>query len=283
MPETILVNNTQVPRFLYGTAWKEERTKSCVTNALSTGFRGIDTANQRKHYHEVGVGEAIQEAYSSGGIHRADLFIQTKFTHRGGQDHRLPYDPNAPLSTQVVQSYRSSLEHLNTDYLDSYILHGPSQRYGLAPEDWEAWRAMEKLSTEGKVKLLGVSNVTLDQLKLVYQEAEVKPVFVQNRCYARTKWDQEVRKFCRDNGMYYQGFSLLTGNPEIFGNTLFRELMGRYQCTEAQLIFSFSLHVQMIVLTGTTDPNHMREDLLATSIRMEEQDVLTIESIAKRN
>src|SRR5580765_4963510 len=118
------INGLSVPTFLYGTAWKEESTQRCVKNALEQGFRGIDTANQRRHYHEAGVGAAAAAAIESGVVSRDDLFLQTKFTSRGGQDHRLPYDPAAKPATQVAQSLASSLEHLNTEYVDGFVLHG---------------------------------------------------------------------------------------------------------------------------------------------------------------
>ena len=117
---------TPIPDFLYGTAWKEDRTAALVELALQSGFRGIDTANQRRHYFEAGVGEGLAAAYRAGVVTRSDLFLQTKFTYRDGQDHRLPYDPQADLSTQVAQSMASSLEHLGTDYVDSFVLHGPA-------------------------------------------------------------------------------------------------------------------------------------------------------------
>ena len=100
---------------------------------------------------------------------RDDLFLQTKFTFRDGQDHRLPYDPDAPVPTQVEQSFASSLEHLGTDVIDSYVLHGPTRRVGLAADDWAAWRAMEAVHDGGRARLLGVSNVTLEQLQLLCQ------------------------------------------------------------------------------------------------------------------
>src|SRR5688572_3904647 len=117
---------TEVPPLLYGTAWKEDATSSLVAQALEAGFRGIDTANQRRHYHEVGVGEALKAAFVQG-LDRDALFLQTKFTYVHGQDHRLPYDPKAPPAKQVEHSFASSLEHLGTDRLDAYLLHGPSQ------------------------------------------------------------------------------------------------------------------------------------------------------------
>ena len=78
------------PTFLYGTAWKEDRTAALTDLAIRAGFRGIDTANQRRHYFEAGVGEGLAAAYRAGVVTRADLFLQTKFTYQRGQDHRLP-------------------------------------------------------------------------------------------------------------------------------------------------------------------------------------------------
>src|SRR5580704_1959678 len=120
---TQVIDGVRVPRFLYGTAWKEDETRRLTELALRQGFRGIDTANQRRHYHEAAVGEAIAASIKSSLVTRDDLFLQTKFTFRAGQDHRLPYDPQAPISTQVEQSFSNSLEHLGTDTIDSYVLH----------------------------------------------------------------------------------------------------------------------------------------------------------------
>src|SRR5215831_11614107 len=114
--------HSATPTFLYGTAWKEDRTAALTELAIRQGFRAIDTANQRRHYFETGVGEGLAAAYRAGVVTRADLFLQTKFTYQRGQDHRLPYDPAALLSTQVSQSLASSLAHLGTDYVDSYVL-----------------------------------------------------------------------------------------------------------------------------------------------------------------
>src|SRR6266436_5194631 len=119
------IEGVRVPRFLYGTAWKEDATQRLTQLALQQGFRGIDTANQRRHYHEAAVGQAIAASVAGGLVARDDLFLQTKFTFREGQDHRLPYDPGAPIAVQVEQSFASSLEHLITDVIGSYVLHGP--------------------------------------------------------------------------------------------------------------------------------------------------------------
>src|SRR3954447_17707635 len=131
-----------VPNFLYGTAWKEDRTPALTELAIRSGFRGIDTANQRRHYFEAGVGQGLAAAYAAGLVTRADLFLQTKFTYQAGQDHRLPYDPSAALAVQVSQSLASSLEHLCTDHVDSFVLHGPSSGHGWGEADAEVWEAM---------------------------------------------------------------------------------------------------------------------------------------------
>src|SRR3990167_4487930 len=91
-----------IPKIIYGTAWKEEATEELVLTALKTGFKAIDTANQRKHYNEAAVGNAIIKS----NIPRNQLFLQTKFTYVGGQDHRLPYEPHQDYQTQVRSEER---------------------------------------------------------------------------------------------------------------------------------------------------------------------------------
>lgn len=248
------------PFFMYGTAWKEEDTARCVRDALAAGFRAIDTANQRKHYHEAGVGEALRDAFA-GGLAREDVFLQTKFTYRRGQDHRLPYDPDASPATRLRQSFVSSLDHLGVELLDSYVLHGPAGGPGLLDVDREVWRAMEALHDEGRVGVLGVSNVSPRHLRELLDFAATPPTFVQNRCYASRGWDRAVREICRTNGITFQGFSLLTANRNLPAAPAFQELARARGQTAPQLIFSFALAVGMLPLTGTTDPAHMREDL----------------------
>src|SRR5229473_3221067 len=154
-----------VPDFLYGTAWKEDRTPALTELALRASFRGIDTANQRRHYFEAGVGQGLAAAYRAGVVTRDQLFLQTKFTYQDGQDHRLPYDPSADVATQVAQSMASSLEHLGTDHVDSYVLHGPASGHGWSEDDAETWDAMVKERDAGRTRLLGVSNVSLRHLE----------------------------------------------------------------------------------------------------------------------
>jgi diketogulonate reductase-like aldo/keto reductase len=268
------------PDFLYGTAWKEERTPALTELALRMGFRGIDTANQRRHYFEAGVGQGLAAAYREGLVTRSDVFLQTKFTYRPGQDHRLPYDPAASLSVQVEQSMASSLEHLGTDYVDSYVLHGPASGYGWIDADSEVWEAMIKERDAGRTCLLGMSNVSLQHLEQMADAHAEAPAFVQNRCYARLGWDREIRLFCGERKIRYQGFSLLTANPEVLRHPLVTGLAAQADATPAQIVFSFARAVGMLPLTGTSDAEHMKQDLASVGLGLPPDVVQAIESLA---
>jgi diketogulonate reductase-like aldo/keto reductase len=272
--------SAEVPSFLYGTAWKEDRTAGLTERALRAGFRGIDTANQRRHYFEAGVGEGLAAAYRVGVVRRADLFLQTKFTYQPDQDQRLPYDPEASLSTQVTQSIASSLEHLGSDYLDSYLLHGPASGRGWTHADEEVWVAMVKEREAGRTRRVGVSNVSLRHLHEMTATGVELPAFVQNRCFARFGWDRSVREFCRAQGIVYQGFSLLTANPEVLRHPLIGRIAARGGATPAQVVFRFALAIGMLPLTGTTDAEHMGQDLASHALAMSEDEVQAIESLA---
>jgi diketogulonate reductase-like aldo/keto reductase len=277
-------HNAQMPAFipeiLYGTAWKEDRTPALTELALRSGFRGVDTANQRRHYVEAGVGQALAAAYRAGVVTRADLFLQTKFTYVAGQDHRLPYDPSADLSTQVAQSMGSSLEHLGTDYVDSYVLHGPASGRGWTDADAEVWAAMVKLRDAGRTRLLGVSNVSLRHLAQMAADGAELPRFVQNRCFARLGWDRDVRAFCAQHRIIYQGFSLLTANPEVLRHALVGGIAERLRATPAQVVFRFAQAVGMLPLTGTSDAQHMAQDLASHALELCADEVRAIESLA---
>lgn len=250
----------KIPTMMYGTAWKEDATTELVLEAVDAGFRAIDTANQPKHYQEPLVGEALLRLYEQGHT-REDFFLQTKFTPLDGQDHRVPYDGEASYTEQVEQSFASSLEHLHTEVLDSYLLHGPYARIGLTDADWEVWGAIEALYAAGKAKMIGVSNINRGQLEAFLKDAKVAPMCVQNRCYALRGWDKDVREVCQEHGIVYQGFSLLTANRPVLQHPVVANIARREGVTTAQVVFRFSQQIGMLPLTGTTDRRHMDQDL----------------------
>jgi diketogulonate reductase-like aldo/keto reductase len=269
----------EIPTFFYGTAWKAEKTEGLTYQALEMGFAAIDTANQRKHYYEEGVGRAIKRFLATGIKQREELFIQTKFTFAQGQDHRKPYDENAPYLTQVRKSFESSLQHLNLDYIDSYILHGPFLGHGLKEEDWEAWGAMEHLRNTGAVKCLGVSNFDLDQLQELHGRANLKPNIVQNRCFAALGWDKAIRDFCKENHILYQGFSLLTANRDELSHPRIAMIAKKYQRTIPQIVFRFTQQIGAIPLTGTSSREHMEEDLKICDFELTPEELAQVEQI----
>lgn len=272
-------NQVSVPNLMYGTAWKKASTKELVQLAVASGFRAIDTANQLIHYEEALVGEALQ-ALEQQGVRRESLFLQTKFTSVDGQDQRTPYDPVADLTTQVRQSFESSLTHLGTTYLDSYVLHAPFQRRGLGAADWEVWAAMEELYESGKTKMIGISNVAAGQLGELCEKARHKPMVVQNRCFAALGWDKQVRDICQAQGIIYQGFSLLTANREVLVDPEIRAIARRLGAGVAQVIFRFAMQIGMLPLTGTTSQQHMKEDLQADQFTLSADEIQRIETIA---
>ena len=132
----------------------------------------------------------------------------------------------------------------------------------------------------GRTRVLGVSNVGVWHLQVQAEHHSELPAFVQNRCFARFGWDREVRAFCREHKIRYQGFSLLTANPEVLSSKLVREIASRNNATPAQVVFRFSIAVGMLPLTGTSDPTHMAEDLGSHLVELSEKEVAAIESIA---
>jgi len=266
------------PSFIYGTAWKKEATRELVKTAVKAGFTAVDTANQPKHYSEPLVGDALKDLEGEG-ISRNSLYIQTKFTPLNGQDHRVPYDPQVALEAQVRQSFESSLRHLGTDYIDSFLLHGPYSYPGLGEEDWEVWQAIGQTHTAGHARIVGVSNVNALQLAALIEQADVKPMVVQNRCFANRGWDRQVREICKTHGIMYQGFSLLTANPNVLRSSAVITLARRLGVYPEQVIFRFAMQIGMVPLTGTTSLRHMQEDLRVYDIELTAEEVSVIERI----
>src|SRR5207253_3331448 len=125
----------------------------------------------------------------------------------------------------------------------------------------------------GRARLLGVSNVTREQLERLCEGARVRPRFVQNRCHAVRGWDRRVREFCAANGLVYQGFSLLTANREALARPELVRIAKRLGRSVSQIVFRFALDVGMVPLTGTTNADHMRADLAVFDFHLEPEEV----------
>lgn len=269
-------NTLTMPKIIYGTAWKKNRTTDLVLEALKCGFRAIDTACQPKHYSEELVGKAIVSARKMG-IERKDLFLQTKFTPLGGQDpNNIPYNKIATLREQVFESFSVSKRNLHTDYIDMYILHSPLFPFAHLQQ---VWHSMEQIAKSGEALNIGLSNCyDLSVLQKLYEQAEIKPAVLQNRFYDETGYDKEIRSWCNDHNIVYESFWTLSANPHILAHPILKELAQKHEKNEAQIFFAYLMTLGIVPLTGTTSTRHMIEDLKTTEIIL---DPIECESIAK--
>lgn len=264
-----------MPKIIYGTAWKQERTAGLVEQAIGLGFKGIDTACQPKHYHEAGVGDGIVACINRGLITRRDLYLQTKFTPVNGQDpERIPYDPNASLAEQVAQSARVSCLNLQTDYLDCLVLHSPMPTMA---QTQTVWRAMELLIDGGYARQLGISNCyDVKLLASLVEFANVKPAVIQNRFYANTEYDKAIRAFCQHQNIVYQSFWTLTANPHILQDDQIKQVADTYQRSTVQVFFRYLSQIGIVPLTGTTSEQHMKDDLAIFEFELNREEIALI-------
>ena len=260
------------PYLIYGTAWKKDQTARLVSEAIKAGFRFIDTACQPKHYQEHLVGEGWTEAAAELGLKREDISLQTKFTGLSGQDpEQTPYDRTAPLKEQVEQSLAKSLENLQTDYLDSLVLHSPMSSFD---DTMTVWRRFESFVDDGKVRRLGISNCyDYKVFTKLYDQARIKPSVLQNRFYDQSGFDVELRQFCREKDIRYQSFWTLTANRKALASPDIKALASEMKMSPEALMYVFMLSQGHTPLDGTTDPEHMAEDVAVMKRIIDGEDI----------
>ncbi|KAK0122148.1 hypothetical protein ONS95_010409 [Cadophora gregata] len=267
----------RVPKFIYGTAWKKDQTAELVYLAIRAGFRAFDTAAQPRHYNEKGLGEGIRKAIEEGLVRREDLFIQTKYTPPSGQDpNNMPYDPTSPLEEQIINTLSSSLTNLTfpftiqEPYIDSLVLHSPLPTSALTLQAWSTLASY----VPTKIRSLGISNTTLPILQSLTKSAQgfdpplPHPAFCQNRFYGETRYEVELRRFCQEQGIVFQSFWTLSGNPRLLKSGVVEEvaeaLEGRVEKGEEKAVALYGLVVGLggvSVLNGTTNMGRMVGDL----------------------
>ncbi|KAI2610972.1 Aldo/keto reductase [Hypoxylon fragiforme] len=255
-----------IPKLLYGTAWKKDATADLVLLALKAGFRGIDTAAQPRHYKEPLVGAAVKSAISSGIVKRSDLFIQTKFTSIDGQDpDNLPYDLDEPLEKQVHASVASSLRNFaysdsDPSYIDSLVLHSPLRTL---EDTITVWKTFETYVPH-QIRQLGISNTPIQIVDYLCNSSDitVRPAYVQNRFYPATRWERDLRAFCRERGIVFQTFWTLSGNPHLLKSAPVQKLATSTNVEPPVALYALVLGLEgTTVLDGTTNETHMKDDL----------------------
>ena len=270
----------KMPRIIYGTAWKKERTADLVVKAIQAGFRGIDTACQPKHYNEPLVGAALHRLKGEG-IQREALFLQTKFTPLSGHDPgQVPYNKNSPIELQVAQSFEASKKNLQTEYVDCLVLHSPMAPHALL---MTVWKAMEEIQKAGGARHLGISNCyDPEVIRALYADAGVKPAVVQNRFYQETAYDAELRHWCSPHEVIYQSFWTLTANPHILASSIVRSVAQKHNKTQAQVFFRYLSQSGIVPLTGTCSEKHMGEDLSIFDFELSSEDLKDVSLLLNR-
>jgi diketogulonate reductase-like aldo/keto reductase len=265
-----------IPPILYGTAWKKDHTAALVAQALAAGFCGIDTACQPRHYNEPGVGEGIRAARRPEGD--TPLYLQTKFTAPAGQDPTtVPYDPQSPLEEQIEASFAVSCANLAPARPETLILHSPLPT---GEETLRAWRAMERLQQRGEVALLGISNCyDLALLQHLCANATVVPSIVQNRFYADSGYDTELRAWCDGQGILYESFWTLTANTRALGTLALGRLADRHRCEPTQIFLRYVTQLGIVPLVGTRDETHMRDDLAIFDFQLDAAQMQTVTQV----
>lgn len=232
-----------------------EQTQQCVEDAISVGYRSIDTA--QAYRNEQGVGNAVQTAIK-GGVKREDLFITTKI-----------WASNATESG-VLRSFDASMKKLQLDYLDLLLLHQPfNDIYG-------AWRAMSKLKKEGRIKSIGVSNFYPDRIMDFALNNEIKPAINQIECnpfYQR----QEDEKVLKELGIVLQSWaSFGEGRNNMFSNSILQKIGEKYHKTVAQVILRWLIQRNIVVIPKTTKIARMKENISVFDFALSNEDMQTI-------
>jgi diketogulonate reductase-like aldo/keto reductase len=176
----------------------------------------------------------------------------------------MPYNATDPLRKQIETSVASSLWNLRPSedseagsFVDCLLMHSP---LSTLQQTLEAWQILETFVPD-KIRSLGISNVDLVVLEHIHENSKVKPSVVQNRFYPSTGYDVDLRAFCRDNGIFYESFWTLTGNPRLLGCDDVAELASSVGVTPAIALYSLVMKLGIVVLNGTSSSHHMQEDL----------------------
>lgn len=256
MEYVTLSNGVKMPQLGYGVyQTPAEDTKRCVLDALSVGYRSIDTA--QAYGNEEGVGEAIVES----GIPREELFITTKV-----------WLSNAGYE-KAKASIEESLRKLKTDYIDLLLIHQPFHDY------YGTYRAMEEAYKEGKVRAIGVSNFYPDRFIDIANSVEIKPMVnqVETHVFQQQKVAKEIMK--KYNTQIESWGPFAEGKNDYFNNPVLKEIGNQYGKTVAQVALRFLLQSGVVVIPKSTHKERMEENFNVFDFTLSEDDMKKIEQL----
>ena len=255
-----LHNGVKMPWFGLGVFKVEEGPElvNAVKVAIKHGYRSIDTA--AIYENEEGVGQGIREGLKEAGISREDLFVTSKVW-------------NADLGYEsTIAAYEKSLQKLGLEYLDLYLIHWPVEgKYK------EAWRALETLYKEGKVKAIGVSNFQIHHLKDLMEDAEVKPMVNQVECHPRLT-QKEVQAFCKEQGIQLEAWSPLM-QGELLDNEVLQAIATKHGKSVAQVILRWDLQNGIVTIPKSTKEHRIVENSTVFDFELTEEEMNQIDGL----
>lgn len=238
---TTLNNGVQMPWFGIGVFKVEQGPElvNAVKFAIQHGYRSIDTA--AIYDNEEGVGQAIREGIKEANIRREELFITSKVWNSD-----LGYE-------STIAAYETNLKKLDLEYLDLYLIHWPVEgKYK------EAWRALETLYKEGRVKAIGVSNFQVHHLEDLMNDAEIKPMVNQVEYHPRLT-QKKVQAFCQEHGIQLEAWSPLM-QGQLLDNLVLQEIAHKYNKSIAQVILRWDLQNGVVTIPKSTKEHRIIEN-----------------------
>ncbi|MFJ7969810.1 aldo/keto reductase [Psychrobacillus sp. NPDC096389] len=257
---TTLNNGIEMPWLGLGVFKVEEGQElvDAVKAAIKHGYRSIDTA--AIYGNEVGVGQGIREAMEEADIAREDLFITSKVWNS-----ELGYE-------KTIAAYEESLSKLGLEYLDLYLIHWPVEgKYS------DAWRALETLYKEGRVKAIGVSNFQIHHLENLMKDAKIKPMINQVEYHPRLT-QKDLKSFCKENNIQLEAWSPLM-QGQLLENVELQEIANKYGKSVAQVILRWDLQNGVITIPKSTKAHRIAENADVFDFELTEEDMKHIESL----
>lgn len=255
MEYTTLNNGIKMPMAGIGTfLLTPDQAESAVLEALKDGYRLIDTANA--YVNEKAVGRAMKKS----GLTREDIFLETKIW------------PSFYMQEDAVEK---TLERLDTDYIDLLLIHQPSGNYVAG------YRLMEKAYKEGKVKAIGLSNFTKEQVQEILDICEVKPTVLQTEVHPYFQ-ELELKEFLTKEDIKIQAwYPLGHGDAALLNDETIVELGKKYQKSTAQIILRWHIQAGNIVIPGSKNPEHIKANFDLFDFALTEDEMKKISGLDK--
>ena len=259
MQSVTLNNGVEMPQLGDGVYLVAPETcERCVLDAIGAGYRSIDTA--QAYYNEAGVGAAIAKC----GIPRSELFITTKVWISNAGEER------------AAASIEESLRKLHTDYIDLLLIHQPAGNYVAG------YRLMEKAYKEGKVRAIGLSNFTPEQVQEILDICEVKPAVLQTEVHPYSQ-EKELKAFLDKEGIVIQAwYPLGHGDKALIQEPLFTEFGKKYGKSNAQIILRWHIQAGNIVIPGSKNPAHIKDNFNLFDFALTDDEMAKITALDKQ-